>query len=74
MDSLNIHNRIYGGYDDDTLYKIIQEEFDLESISQLEKLEKSRIIKEIKIRTGGSNRQLSRILGIGKRIVDSAVR
>lgn len=60
-------------YTDDDLYKFISNNVTtckVPEIKSLDKKERNLIIKEIKKKTKASNRQISRVLGIGRNIID----
>ena len=59
---------------DNTLKEIIQKEYKINNISKMSIKERNKIIKKIYNETETSIRQLSRILGIGKTIVEKAVK
>ncbi|MFZ5942932.1 MAG: transposase [Bacillota bacterium] len=61
-------------YSDEKLRKIIHENFFLCSISDLPMEERGKKIKEIYRGTGASIRQLGRVLGVGKGVVEKAIR
>lgn len=59
---------------DAILKKIIDEEFKINDFSNLPREGRDKIIKEIYLRTGVSIRQLGRVLGIGKTIIERAIK
>ncbi len=71
-EKLVIHTKIHGRLDDDQLYLLIKESMGAFNLNQASKIERSQILRKIKLETGGSNRQLSRVLGIGRKIIDVA--
>lgn len=70
--SLEIHSKIHGRLEDDQLYLIAKEMTDLIIINKLPKFEKIKIIRKLKEATHSSNRQLARVLGIGRKTIDEA--
>ncbi|MBC7961140.1 MAG: transposase, partial [Vallitaleaceae bacterium] len=70
--AVDIHRNIHGKLNDDELYLAIKDTMKLLDLTHLSKNEKMKVIMNIKMSIGGSNRQLSRILGVGRRIVDEA--
>lgn len=61
-------------YKEDTLRKIIIEKFDIDKIFDLPIKERNQMIKSIYHESGASIRQLSRILGVGKTVIEKAIR
>ncbi|WP_432401570.1 transposase [Wukongibacter sp. M2B1] len=59
-------------YTDDRLINEISKKYKIELIKQLPKRERDGVIREIKESTGVSNRQLSKVLGIGRGIIERA--
>jgi len=61
-------------YTDATLKNILEAEFNVDTLREMVPEERNKIIKDIYCRTGVSIRQLGRVLGIGKAIVEKAVK
>ncbi|MBU5676155.1 transposase [Alkaliphilus sp. MSJ-5] len=61
-------------YNDDTFKKIIHKKYNINDLNKLSVEERNKLIKNIYNETDISIRQLSRILGIGKTIVERAVK
>lgn len=61
-------------YTDTILKSKIENEFKIKELSEIPKEERDRVIKDIYQHTGVSIRQLARVLGIGKTIVEKALK
>ena len=61
-------------YNDNTLREIIQNEYEIENINKVSIKERNKIIEKIYNETDTSIRQLSRILEVGKTIIEKAIR
>ena len=61
-------------YNDDTFKKVIHKKYNIDSLGELTIKERNRIIKNIYSEANISIRQLSRVLGIGKTIVENAIK
>lgn len=61
-------------YTDNMLRNIIKKEFNNYNIPELTIEERNKLIKEIYRKTGVSIRQLGRVLGIGKGVIENALR
>ncbi len=61
-------------YSDKELKKRIEKEYNIEVIKKFPKKERDKVINNIKIKTDASIRQLSRVLGVGRSIVEKAVK
>lgn len=61
-------------YNDNTLREIIYKEYNIDNIAKMPVGERNKIIKEIYNSKQTSIRQLSRILGLGKTIVEKAIK
>jgi putative transposase len=61
-------------YTDNMLRSIIQKEFNADNISKLPMEKRNKLIKEIYQKTGASIRQLGRVLGIGKGVIENALK
>ncbi len=55
---------------DDDLMKYIQQLVNIDEVYNLDKQARDKVLKKIKIKTGASNRQLSRVLGFGRGIFE----
>ncbi len=60
-------------YMDKELRRMLEREYKIEEIKNISKKERDRLINDIKMKTGVSIRQLSRVLDIGRGIVSRAV-
>jgi hypothetical protein len=56
-------------YTDEKLYQLINERLDISKLEVLDINSRNIEIKKIKYQTKASNRQLSRVLGIGREIL-----
>ena len=61
-------------YNDNTLRKIIKKKYNINHLDKLPINERNERIKEIYNNTNVSIRQLSRILGMGKAIIENAIK
>ncbi len=61
-------------YTDVQLKKEIERKYDIKEINDMTKEKRDKLINNIKEDTGASIRQLSRVLGIGRGIIEKAVR
>ncbi|WP_110942820.1 transposase [Geosporobacter subterraneus] len=61
-------------YKDEVLKSILEKEIKIKALAEMPIEERNRIIRDIYLRTGVSMRQLARVLGIGKTIVEKAVK
>lgn len=61
-------------YTDSALREILQKQIDFNKLTLLPIQERNKIIKDVYHRTGTSIRQLGRVLGLGKTIIEKAVR
>lgn len=61
-------------YTDATLRSIIEMEVKIEVLLKMQAKERSRIIKDIYHRKGVSIRQLARVLGIGKAVIEKSIK
>ena len=61
-------------YTDISLKTTLLKEFDIDNLAELSTKERNEKIKEIYAKTGASIRQLARILGFGKTVVERAVK
>ncbi len=59
-------------YTDDDLRDTISSNIDIEKLGEVDKEERNKMLREIKEMTQVSNRQLSRVLGIGRGILEKA--
>lgn len=59
-------------YTDDELRDTILSNIDIEKLGEVDKEERNKMLREIKGMTQASNRQLSRVLGIGRGILEKA--
>lgn len=59
---------------DADLVKIINKEYNMDKLKELAIEERNRIIKDIYYQTGASIRQLARVIGVGKNVVENAIR
>lgn len=59
---------------DFTLQEIIHKEYNTNNLEKFSKEERNRIIKEIYHKTGASIRQIERVTGIGKKIIEKAIK
>ena len=59
-------------YSDDKLKELISSKIDIDKLSLLDIKNRNYMIKKIKDSTGASNRQLARVLNLGRRIIDKA--
>lgn len=57
-------------YTDEELEKIISSSFDLDKLKYMDIESRNKILKKLKEDTGVGNRQLARVLGIGRSIID----
>jgi REP element-mobilizing transposase RayT len=69
-----LENKIKINCNDNTLIEIISREYDITNLLELSMDEKNKIIKDIYNKKGASIRQLSRILGLGKTIVEKIIK
>ena len=61
-------------YNDDTFKKVIYKKYNIDNLSELPIKERNRIIKNIYSEANISIRQLGRVLGIGKTVVENAIK
>jgi len=61
-------------YNDNTLREIINKEYDIKELGSIPIEKRNKIIKEIYSNKDTSIRQLSRVLGIGKTIIEKAIK
>jgi len=61
-------------YNDNTLREIIQKEYEINNINKMPIKERNKIIEKIYNETDTSIRQLSRVLGVGKTIIEKEVK
>ncbi|MBB6215045.1 REP element-mobilizing transposase RayT [Anaerosolibacter carboniphilus] len=61
-------------YTDARLRKIFETEIHIDALLEMGSEERNKIIKEIYQRTGASIRQLGRVLGVGKTIIEKAIK
>lgn len=59
-------------YSDEQLGEILQRRYNIEQLKVLSGTERDKLISEIKEQTGASIRQLSRVLNIGRKIIEKA--
>jgi len=77
LSRLNLYHVILRGYDssnkytDEELYKIISNKSNLDSLHSANRTIRNVKIKKIRELTHASNRQLSRVLGIGRGILNN---
>ncbi len=63
-----------GSYNDKTLREIIDKKYDITHLGSLSAKERNALLKEIYYHTSASIRQLSRVLGLGRSIIEKAVK
>ena len=61
-------------YNDSDLREIMNKKWDIDKLTEMPIKERNEIIKEIYNKTNGSIRQLSRILGLGKTVIETAIK
>jgi len=61
-------------YSDEILKKIIRESFSINDLMDVPKDKRNKLIKDIHQNTGVSIRQLARVLGVGKNIIERALK
>ncbi len=69
-----LENKIIRNHNDETLKEILSSEYNITNLLNLSKDEKNKIIKDIYKKKDVSIRQLSRIFGVGKTIVEKLVK
>lgn len=61
-------------YTDESLIKEINKLLDMQRLQTIDINSRNKIIKKIKLKTKASNRQLSRVLGVGRGIIDRVIK